>query len=163
MKTKNETKITAEKGTQEYFIVREFDAPREMVFKAFTDPKLVVQWLGPRDLIMHIETYEARKGGSYRYSHSRGKDKYWFSGVFHDCIAPEKIIQTFEFEGLPEKGHACLSTATFEALGKHKTKVVIQDVYQSVADRDAALASGMEDGIMDSNARLDELFERLLK
>jgi len=79
---------------------------------------------------------------------------------FHECTAPERIIQTFEFEGLPEKGHVCLSTTRFEALPNNRTRVVIQDVYQAVADRDAALQSGMEQGVNESNERLDELIEK---
>lgn len=155
---KNQTSLTAEPGRQEYFITREFEAPRELVFKAFTDPDLVVQWLGPRDLTMRIEKWEARAGGTYRYTHARKPgEEYGFRGVFHECAAPERIIQTFEFEGLPEKGHVCLSTTRFESLEGGRTKVIIQDVYQSIADRDAAIKSGMEKGIIESNERLDEL------
>lgn len=159
---KNQTTIAAEPGRQEYFITREFEAPRELVFKAFVDPELVVQWLGPRALTMHIETYDAKQGGSYRYLHYKSdKPVCAFNGVFHECTAPERIIQTFEFEGLPEKGHVCLSTTRFESLPGERTRVVIQDVYQSVADRDAALQSGMESGINESNERLDELLKKL--
>ena len=159
---KNQTTIAAEPGKQEYFIAREFEAPRELVFKVFTDPDLVVQWFGPRDLTMRIETYDAKPGGSYRYFHFRNdKPVCAFNGVFHECTSPERIIQTFEFEGLPEKGHVCLSTTRFEPLPDNRTKVIMQDLYQSVADRDAALKSGMESGINESNERLDELLEKL--
>jgi len=80
---KNKTTIAAEPGKQEYFITREFEAPRELVFKAFTQPELVVQWLGPRDLTMRIDTYEAKPGGTYRYIHSRKPGvEYGFYGVF---------------------------------------------------------------------------------
>ncbi|HMG09339.1 MAG TPA: SRPBCC domain-containing protein, partial [Mucilaginibacter sp.] len=78
---KNQTIIKAEPGKQEVFITREFDAPRELVFKAFTDPELVIQWLGPRDITMRIEKFEAKLGGSYRYIHSRGENDYGFHGV----------------------------------------------------------------------------------
>ena len=61
------TKITAEPGKQEIIIEREFDVPRELVFKAFTDPKLYVQWLGPRELTTTLETFEPGNGGSWRY------------------------------------------------------------------------------------------------
>ena len=162
---KNQTTITAEPGKQEYFITREFEAPRELVFKAFTDLDLVIQWLGPRNLDMRIEKLEAKPGGSYRYVHISKSDQseYSFNGVFHECTAPERIIQTFEYEGLPEKGHVCLSTTRFEALAGDRTKVLIQDVYQSVADRDGMVQSGMESGVTDSHERLDELLEGLVK
>ncbi len=163
MKTKNETILKAEKGKQETFFIREFDYPRELVFKAFIDPKLIIQWLGPRDLQMRIDKYEAKAGGSYRYVHFRKVGvEYGFRGVFHECVAPERIIQTFEFEGMPVKGCVCLSTTLFEVLPNNRTRVTIQDVYQSVTDRDGAVASGMEGGVIESNERLDELLEKLI-
>ena len=162
MTKKNLTQITAEPGKQEIFITREFDAPRELVFKAFTDPKLLIQWLGPRELTMTLEKFEPRNGGSWRYIHSdQAGNKYAFHGVIHEIAAPERIIQTFEFEGLPEKGHVTLETAKFEALSGGRTKVTIQSVFQSVADRDGMLQSGMESGVNDSHNRLDELLAKL--
>lgn len=158
--TKNATSIKAEPGKQEIFITREFDAPRELVFKAFVDPKLVIQWLGPRDLKMTIEKFEPKAGGSYRYIHSRGEHAFGFHGVVHEVTAPERIIQTFEFEGLPEKGHVTLDTARFEALPGGRTKLTVQSVFQSVADRDGMLQAGMERGVNDSHQRLDELFAK---
>lgn len=160
----NQTKITAEPGKQEIVITREFDAPRELVFKAFTDPKLLVQWLGPRGLTMKLETFEPRNGGSWRYIHTdQDGNEYGFRGVIHEVAAPERIIQTFEFEGLPEKGHVTLETARFEALSGDRTKVTLQSVFQSVADRDGMVQSGMERGVNDSHDRLDELVEKLQK
>lgn len=159
MATKNETTITAEPGKQELFITREFDAPRELVFKAFTDPELLVQWLGPRKLTMRIDKWDARNGGAYRYIHtdSDGND-YGFHGSIHELLAPERIIQTFEFEGLPETGHVTLETTRFVELLGGRTRVITQSVFQSVADRDGMIQSGMEWGIRESHERLDELF-----
>jgi uncharacterized protein YndB with AHSA1/START domain len=157
---KNQTSIKAEPGKQEIFIVREFEAPRELVFKAFTTPELIVKWLGPRELTMKIDKFDVRSGGSYRYIYSDpAGNEYGFHGVIHDVTIPERIIQTFEFEGLPESGHVTLETARFEALPNNRTKVTIQSVFQSVADRDGMLQSGMERGVNDSHHRLDELFE----
>ena len=155
---KNPTKITAEPGKQEIFITREFDAPREMVFKAFTDPKLVVRWLGPRDLTMRLEKFEPRNGGSWRYIHADPSGReYAFHGVNHEVATPERIIGTFEFEGLPEKGHVVLETVRFETLPGNRTKITNQSVFQSVADRDGMIQSGMERGVIDSHDRLDEI------
>jgi uncharacterized protein YndB with AHSA1/START domain len=158
--TKNQTEIKAEPGKQELFITREFEAPRELVFRAFTDPELIVRWLGPRELKMRIDQFDCRSGGAYRYIHTdpAGND-YSFHGVIHDVTAAERIIQTFEFEGLPESGHVTLETTRFEALTGNRTKVTVQSVFQSVADRDGMLQSGMERGVNDSHWRLDELFE----
>ena len=158
--TKNITSIKAEPGKQEIFITREFDAPRELVFKAFTDAKLIAQWLGPRDLTMKVEKFEPKAGGSYRYIHSMGELSFGFHGVVHEVTFPERIIQTFEFEGLPEKGHVTLETARFEALPGGRTRFTNQSVFQSVADRDGMLQAGMERGVNDSYERLDELFEK---
>lgn len=158
---KNETKIKAEPGKQEIFITREFEAPRELVFTAFTDPKLIVQWLGPRDLTIKLDKFEPRSGGSYRYLHlDKNGNEFGFHGVCHELEPPVRIIQTFEFEGLPEKGHVVLETARFEALPGNRTRLVVQSVFQSVADRDGMIQSGMERGVNDSHERLDELFAK---
>ena len=160
----NKTTITAEPGKQEIIITREFDVPRELVFKAFTDPKLYTQWLGPRRLTMTLETFEPRNGGSWRYIHKDQEgNEYAFHGVYHEVLSPERIIDTFEFEGLPEKGHVIIETAKFEELTRGKTKLTAQAVFQSVADRDGILQSGMEEGVNDSHERLDELLEKMKK
>jgi uncharacterized protein YndB with AHSA1/START domain len=156
------TKITAEPGKQEIIIEREFDAPRELVFKAFTDPELYVQWIGPRELEMTLQTFEPRNGGSWRYiQKDQEGNEYAFHGVNHEVLSPERIIGTFEFEGLPEKGHVVLETALFEELPGNRTKMTSQSVFQSVEDRDGMLYSGMEEGINDSYNRLDELLEKM--
>lgn len=162
MTKNNLTKITAETGKQEIIITREFDAPQELVFKAFTDPELYTQWLGPREFTMTIETFEPRNGGMWRYTHKDQEgNEYSFHGVYHEVTAPERIISTFEFEGLPEKGHVVLETARFESLPGNRTKLITQAVFQSVADRDNEIQSGMEEGVNDSYDRLAELLERL--
>src|SRR5216110_1772783 len=106
---RNKTSVMAEQGKQEAFITREFDAPRELVFKAYTDPKLYVQWLGPKGYEMELEKFEPKAGGSWRYIHKDTKgNEYGFHGVNHTVVAPELLISTFEFEGLPEIGHVAL-------------------------------------------------------
>jgi uncharacterized protein YndB with AHSA1/START domain len=156
------TKIAAEPGKQEIIIEREFDAPRELVFKAFTDPKLYVQWLGPRGLSMTLETFEPRNGGSWRYIQKDANgNEFAFHGVNHEVTSPHRIISTFEFEGLPEKGHVALETTRFEELPGNRTKLTTQSVFQSVVDRDGMLQSGMEEGINDSYDRLDELLKKM--
>jgi uncharacterized protein YndB with AHSA1/START domain len=160
--TKKLTKITAEPGKQEIVIEREFDAPRELVFKAFTDPKLYVHWLGPRGLSTTLETFEPRNGGSWRYiQRDANGNEFAFHGVNHEVAPPHRIIGTFEFEGLPERGHVALETSRFEELPGSRTKLTSQSVFQSVADRDGMLQSGMEEGVNDSHDRLDELLEKM--
>lgn len=143
-------------------ITREFDAPRELVFQAFTDPELVPQWWGPRRLSTLVEKMDVRAGGQWRFiNQDPDGNEYGFHGVYHEVCAPERIIDTFEFEGLPEAGHVCLETLTLEALPGGRTRLTAQSVFQSVADRDGALQSGMEEGLNDSYARLTELLETM--
>ena len=158
----NDAKVTAEPGRQEFFVTKELDAPRELVFKAFTDPNLYVQWLGPRELTMTLVKFEPRTGGMWRYiSKDKDGNEFGFHGVNHEVQAPERIIDTFEYEGLPEKGHVALQTARFMELPGGRTKVQIQAVFQSVADRDGMIQSGAEKGITESYQRLDELLEKI--
>lgn len=157
---KKQTQVTAEKGRQEIFIVREFDAPRELVYRAFSEPELLVQFLGPRDLTMRIDYYDFRSGGSYRYVHTDVHgNEYGFNGVVHEATAPERMIQTFEFEGLGERGHVSLDTSLLEELPGNRTRLTIHSVFRSVADRDGMLMSGMENGMNQGFERLDELLE----
>jgi uncharacterized protein YndB with AHSA1/START domain len=159
--TKNQTKIMAEPGKQELTITREFDAPREFVFKAHTDAEMYSQWLGPRRLKMRFTKFEPRDGGSYRFIHSDADgSEYAFHGVYHEVLAPERIISTFEFEGLPEKGHVFLQTARFEALPGNRTRLTGQAIYQSVEDRDGMIQSGMQTGVNEGYERLDELLAK---
>jgi uncharacterized protein YndB with AHSA1/START domain len=161
---RNPTRITAEPGKQELIVVREFDAPRDLVFRAYTDPKLYEQWIGPRGLTTRIETFEPRSGGSWRYVQMDEEgNEFGFHGVNHDVTPPERIIQTFEFEGLPESGHAVLDVAKFEELPGNRTRFTGRSVFLSVEDRDGMMQSDMEEGMKDSFSRLDELLERLQK
>jgi len=161
MKTKNELKVVAEPGKQDLHIYREFDAPRDLVFKAFSDPKLVIQWLGPKNMKMKIDHYNFKSGGSYRYVHADEKgNEYAFRGVVHEVSVPERAIQTFEFEGMPEPGHVSMDTSIFEVLPNNRTRLVIQSVFRSVADRDGMVKSGMEKGLSEGLERLDALLEK---
>ena len=107
---------------------------------------------------------EPRNGGRWKFS-QKDKDgnEYKFHGVYHDVTAPERIIGTFEFDGLPESGHVILETTRFEALPGDRTRVITQSVYQSVEDRDGMVAAGMESGVVDGFERLDEILENMRK
>ena len=152
--TPNPTRITAPAGTPFIEVVREFDAPRDLVFRASTDPDLVARWLGPRRLSMRIIEFDARTGGSYRYVHTdTDGEEYPFRGVFH-TVSEALIIQTFEFEDIP--GVVSLETRTLDDLGD-RTRLHQDAVFPSVAARDQALESGMRHGITESMDRLGEL------
>jgi uncharacterized protein YndB with AHSA1/START domain len=155
----NETQITAEPGMSQITVTREFDAPRDLVFRAHTDPELLVQWLGPRDLALTVERYDVRDGGRWRYVHTdREGNTYGFHGVFHGDPSPQVIVQTFEFEGAPV--HVKLDTTTLEQSGD-KTLARTISAFSSVDDRDAMIAAGMERGVRDSAERLEELLAKL--
>lgn len=152
--------IHAPEGTPQIEMTREFAAPRELLFRAFTEPELLVQWLGPRRLTMTIDYFEPRDGGRWRYIHREADGtEYGFHGIFHGTPSVEGIVQTFEFEGAP--GHVSLETLTFEERGE-RTLVRQNAVYQSVADRDAMIESGMEIGVREGFERLDELLAKLV-
>lgn len=104
----------------------------------------------------------AISGGRWRYIHKDAQGhEFGFHGVNHEVLPPERIIGTFEYEGSPEKGHVMLETVHFEALPGGRTKITTQSVFQSIADRDGMIRSGMEHGQVDSHERLDELLEKL--
>jgi uncharacterized protein YndB with AHSA1/START domain len=153
------TQIVAEPGVPQIVITREFDAPRARLYRAHTDPELLAQWLGPRRLKTHVEHWEVRDGGTWRYLSRDGDGtEFGFHGVFHGSPSPEDgIVQTFEFEGTP--GHVSLQTLTFEERSG-KTLVCVNAVFQSVDDRDAMLESGMEDGLNEGYEHLDKLLAR---
>jgi len=159
MSAKNKLTVTAEPGKQEVFITREFDAPRELVYKAHIDPKLYVQWLGPHGYEMILEEFEPVNGGKYRYIHKdKDGNEYGFHGTFHE-ISIDNMIQTFEFEGYP--GHVSLDCMTLEELPGNRTRATIHSVFQSVSDRDGIIQNGMEKGVREGYERLDEILKAL--
>jgi uncharacterized protein YndB with AHSA1/START domain len=135
-----------------------FDAPREVVFKVVTDPKLIPQWWGPKDFTTTVDKMEVRPGGIWRFE-QLGPDGniYAFNGAYREVILPKRVVDTFEFEGMP--GHILVETVTFE---EHdgKTKMIVTSLFQTVEDRDGMLKSGMEKGATESMERLENLLEK---
>ena len=153
------TQITAEPGVPQIIITREFDAPRDLVFRAYTDPELLVRWLGPYELTTTYDRYELRHGGEWRYvSRDADGNEHGFHGVFHGTPSPDGTVQTFEYEGTP--GHVALETLTLE---ERDGRTLVRSVssFQSVEDRDQMVASGMERGVRASDERLDALLAEL--
>lgn len=154
----HQTEIAVDPRVPLVRITREFDAPREQVFRAHTDPDLVIQWLGPRGLQMRIDHHDCRTGGSYRYLHVRGSEEYGFHGSFHEVRPAELIVQTFTYEGVPDG--VALERLALEDLGGGRTRLTATSLVDSFEGRDAVLASGMEHGIREGYERLDELLAR---
>jgi len=135
-------------------ITREFAGTPEQVFRAHSDPDLYARWVGPSDVTTKIDYWDARDGGSWRFLNIRGDEEYAFRGCFH-TVAPAKIVQTFTWEGMPDG--VSLETLRFEDVGDGRTRLVAESLCDSFEGRDAWLASGMESGVNDGYAKLDDL------
>lgn len=144
---------------REIHVERIFDAPRDRVFAVYTDPELIPEWWGPRDTTTVVDQMDVRAGGSWRFEvqDCDGNDTA-FRGTYREVTPPERIVQTFEWEGMP--GHVSVETAVFEDLGD-RTKVTTTSIFHTPEERDGMLQSGMETGMNETYARLDELLERL--
>jgi uncharacterized protein YndB with AHSA1/START domain len=154
----HETQIVADPDVPLVRITREFDAPREKVFRAHTDPELVVQWQGPRATEARVDHYDCRTGGSYRYVHTHDGTEYGFHGSFHEVRSPELIVQTFTFEGSPDD--VALERLVLEELPGGRTRLTATSLVDSFQGRNAFLASGMDTGVREGYERLDALLAR---
>jgi len=153
----NETEISFP-SDREILITRVFNAPRDRVFQAFCDPKLIPEWWGPARYPTTVEVMDVRPGGKWRYV-SRAEDgtEFGFHGEYREIVPPERVSQTFEFEGMP--GHLSIDTATFEEIGG-KTRLTIRSAFASKEDRDGMVQSGMESGLRESHERFEALMAR---
>jgi uncharacterized protein YndB with AHSA1/START domain len=134
---------------------RVFDAARDRVFAAFTDPELIPKWWGPRRMTTVVDHMDLRPGGTWRFiSHDCDGQEQAFRGTYREITPPMRLVQTFEWEGLP--GHVIVDTVTFEDLGE-RTKVTTTSLFHTTEERDGMLSSGMERGLSESHERLSEL------
>ncbi len=149
------TLVVVEPGKLDLMITRIFDASRELVFKAHTDPSLIPQWWGPSNLTTWIDRMDAVPGGSWRFvQRDAGGHEFAFHGVYHEIRRPERMVETFEYEGVP--GHVCLNITTLEDIGG-KTRLTVHSIFESVEDRDGMVAEGMEQGLDEGYNRLEQL------
>jgi uncharacterized protein YndB with AHSA1/START domain len=154
--TKHEAEITADPNLPTITIVREFDAPPDRVFQAHVDPDLIVRWLGPRSTEMRLDQWDARTGGSWRYAAVRdGEEIASFFGSFHEVRPSDRIVQTFTYEGAPDG--VSLEILTLEELPGGRTRLTGVSVVDTLELRDIILSSGMEVGVHEGYAKLDEL------
>lgn len=153
---KREAEIVADPDIPTITIIREFDAPPERVYRAWSEPDLVRQWMGPRSIDMDIEEWDCRTGGSYRYAALKdGEEVARFYGSFHEARPGERLVQTFTYEGVPDG--VSLDTMTFEPLEGGRCRTVAVSVVDSMQAQAAMMASGMEVGINEGYEKLDEL------
>jgi len=142
---------------REIVITRIFDAPREQVFKASTNPDLIPQWWGPKRFTTTVERMDVLPGGVWRFiQRDQDGNLYAFHGVYREVVPPLREVHTFEFEGMP--GHVILETSTFEEF-EGKTRLTVTDLFQTVEDRDKMFNSGMKEGATESMDRLEELLK----
>jgi len=150
-----QVKVIAEPGAHDFTVECVVNGPRERVYRAHVDPEAIPHWWGPSFLTTTVERLEPRKGGIWRFvQRDTQGNEYAFNGVYHECIPSERIIRTWEFEGMP--GHVLLETVTFEDTPDGKTLLRSQSVFQSVADRDGMLATGATEAGKDMYERLEE-------
>ena len=138
-------------------ITREFAATPEQLFRAHTDPDHFARWVGPDSTTTKIDYWDARDGGSWRFLGVRGDEEYAFRGCFH-TVSPEKIVQTFTWEAMPDG--VALETLHIESLGEGRTRLVVESLCDSFEARDGWLASGMESGVNEGYAKLDGLLDQ---
>ena len=144
---------------REVLITCMFDAPRDLVFKAYTDPDLIPQWWGPKRFATTVDKMDVRPGGAWRFVHrGPGGEEHGFRGRYVEVKAPERLVLSFEYEGMP--GHVSQETMTFEELNG-QTKLTNKSVFPTVEDRDGMLNSGMEQGMIETMGRLAELLAEL--
>jgi uncharacterized protein YndB with AHSA1/START domain len=148
--------MVAAQSDREIVTERVFDAPREQVFQAFIDPELIPQWWGPRGITTTVDKMDVREGGDWRFTCDAPDGGTAFRGTYREISPPERLEQTFEWEGMP--GHVVVESATFEDLGG-RTRVTTRSLFHTTEERDGMLASGMESGLSSSYERLDELLE----
>jgi uncharacterized protein YndB with AHSA1/START domain len=158
--TKTSTQATVTKPSDRAIrIERVLNAPRERVWRAFTDPKLLAQWWGRGNKLV-IERHELERGGHWRFvEHSGDHGNHGFEGRFREVTPMERIAMTFEWDGMP--GYPCVTTAEFEDLGQDRTKVTSTMEFFTPELRDGMLHSGMEGGMNQSYAALDGVLERM--
>ncbi len=152
MSQKNPTTLKAEPGQLDTTLTREFDAPRELVFKVLCDGKAVPKYYNED---AHVEQWDARPGGSWAFVvKAKNGWETKFHGVYHE-VSPERIVRTFEMT----PGKVVLESYSFEDLGG-RTKMTLQSIHQSVADRDTVMQYGFEKYAGESHDRLEALLQQ---
>ncbi|TLZ73408.1 MAG: hypothetical protein E6K14_05465 [Methanobacteriota archaeon] len=156
--TSSGTEFVTDRARRRVTMSRVFNAPRERLFRMYTDPKLIPLWWGPRKYATTVEKMDVRPGGVWRYI-SRDSDgtEFAFNGVYREVAPPERLVSTFEFEGAP--GHIVLDTATFEDLGR-KTRLTVTSQFDSLEALEGMVGSGMEAGARETWDRLVELLAK---
>ncbi|HVN55246.1 MAG TPA: SRPBCC family protein, partial [Anaerolineaceae bacterium] len=143
METQTKSGLTINTEKKEIRGTRIFNAPRELVFKVMTDPKLIPEWWGPRRLTTTVDQMDVRVGGIWRYVQRDGEGhEFAFNGVYREVVPPGRLVYTFEFEEI--RGHEIVETLIFEADGD-KTRMTDIMIFQTLEDLEGMVQSGMEE------------------
>jgi len=145
-------------GDRDVRIERIFNAPRDRVWRAMTDPELIAQWWGRGNKLV-VERFDLERGGHWRFVEHSDHGVHGFEGRFAEVVPPERVVQTFEWDGMP--GHVALETLTLEDLGDGRTRLVTTSLFLTAQDRDGMVQSGMEGGVNESYAALDRLLAKM--
>lgn len=137
---------------------RIFSAPRERVWKAMTTPELVAQWWGRGNKLV-VERMEVERGGHWRFVEHSPHGVHGFEGRYREVVPPERVVQTFSWDGMP--GHVLVETITLEDLGDGRTKIVTVSLFHTTEERDGMMQAGMADGLNESYAALDRLLAKM--
>lgn len=152
--------LVVDRAERAFTMSRVFDAPREFVWKVYTDPALVPKWWGPSNMATIVDKMEVKVGGVWRYIHKDVEgNEYAFNGVYTEVEAPERLTYTFEFE--PMAGHVSTDSIVFEQLPDGRTKITARTTFDTLEDLEGMLQSGMEGGAVETWDRLEELLAKV--
>ncbi|HSV38245.1 MAG TPA: SRPBCC family protein [Nocardioidaceae bacterium] len=158
--TTNEAQITAHPTLPTITITREFESTPDKVFRCWTEQEYAEVWLGPSYSSTRIDHWDCQTGGGYRYASVRdGEEVASFYGSFHEVRPSSRLVQTFTWEGMPDG--VALETVTFEELPGGRTLVTMLSLVDSMEGQQAIMSSGMEVGVNDGFAKLDEILSSL--
>jgi uncharacterized protein YndB with AHSA1/START domain len=149
--------VTLPSDTQ-ILITREFDAPRHLVWRAWTTPELVRRWWHAGRGEMTVCEIDLRVGGTWRYAmEAEGFGEVGFHGEYREIVPDERLVSTEVYEGIPEADeHAALDTLTLEEVDGRTLMTVLVE-HPTKEGRDAHIESGMEDGMQDAMDLLEEV------
>jgi uncharacterized protein YndB with AHSA1/START domain len=152
-------KVTVPENSQNILGIVTINVSLEKVFEAYVKEELFVQWWC-RGNPMKVYRFDCQDGGSWHIA-ERAEDgkEYEFTGCFHEVAQNQRIVQTFEFLGMPERGHVMLEKAEFVAINECTTEIRTHSAAMNQEDRDGMVASGMESGWRQSVEALGQLLE----
>jgi uncharacterized protein YndB with AHSA1/START domain len=156
----NKATINAPEGQSIITIERTFDVPKDKLYKAISTRELIEKWWTGPGYEVRVEAFEPQEGGKWRYVQHKDGESFAFYGVIHE-YSPDRVVQTFEFSGLPERGHVIMEKMELSDLGDETTKLTVTQAFFSVEDRDGMLQSGMEEGMNQTYAVLEDLAKSL--